>query len=209
MKTVLLIEDSVLFRSALETVLRDGGFPVTACSSRSLTARQFKKARVVLLDVVTLMQSGESRESLIKKCAAHAPVLLLGREDRLESLIAGLRAGAVGFVNQTASLRELRRAIATVASGRAWCEGSLFRRVIQTQREFSPAEHLRVTKRETQVLQHLRGGQTNREIAAHLGLSEQCIKFHVSNLLRKTGTANRTSLSLFAIRKRLAPAAGM
>ncbi len=75
---------------------------------------------VVLIDVGTFAQSAPELEGLIREYARVAPVLLLMREDRLEMLLVGLKGGAVGFVEQTASIDELKKAIVALAEGSTW-----------------------------------------------------------------------------------------
>jgi DNA-binding NarL/FixJ family response regulator len=127
-----------------------------------------------------------------------APVLLLARNDHIEHIISGLKAGAVGFVKQTASTKELHDAIVSVAGGNTWCDPKLFRKIMKYLPAFSRSTQPSLTKREEDVLRFLRLGKTNKEVAQHLGLAVQTIKVHVSNLLRKTGATNRSNLALYA-----------
>jgi DNA-binding CsgD family transcriptional regulator len=59
---------------------------------------------------------------------------------------------------------------------------------------------IRLTPRETEVLRHVRTGESNRAIAADLGISEQAVKALVSRLLLKFGVVNRTTLAAHADR---------
>jgi len=200
--SIFLIEDSPLFGSALNTLLQRAGFGVTTYTSRSVRITRFKrkaKLAVVLLDVVTFSGTENDLEELVKDLSACAPVLLLGRDDRIEQVLTGLRAGAAGFLKQTVSAKALQKAIATVAAGGTWCERTVFQKIMQYLPCLPSAEQPRMTKREAEVLRYLVRGQTNKQIAQNIGLTEQAIKVHVSNLLRKTGMANRSGLSLYAI----------
>lgn len=60
-------------------------------------------------------------------------------------------------------------------------------------------EKFQLTSRETDILQHLLKGWTNKEIAAALGACEQTVKVHMKNLLAKTGIATRTGLVMKAV----------
>ncbi|MFC7549187.1 LuxR C-terminal-related transcriptional regulator [Plantactinospora sp. GCM10030261] len=63
-----------------------------------------------------------------------------------------------------------------------------------------------LTAREMEVLSHLAAGMSNKQIARALGISVRTVTVHVSNLLRKTGTASRTEAALWALRHQpLAP----
>jgi DNA-binding NarL/FixJ family response regulator len=152
-----------------------------------------------LLDVITLPEGLKELEETVKRCSSLGPVLLLGREDRIEQVVAGLKAGAAGFVKQTASPRELRSAVLAVAGGRLWCETNLFRRILQYLPAVPYSRQPNLTKREHDVLSYVGLGKSNKEIANNLNVSEQSVKVYVSNLLRKAGCSTRSNLALHAI----------
>lgn len=67
-----------------------------------------------------------------------------------------------------------------------------------------PEAFAALTPRELEVLQLLAQGLSNREIAAHLVISEHTVKNHVSSIYRKVGCDERTRVALMALRARLA-----
>jgi DNA-binding NarL/FixJ family response regulator len=60
-----------------------------------------------------------------------------------------------------------------------------------------------LTRREVQVLRLVAGGRRNREIAAELAISTNTVDRHVSSILKKTGTVNRTEAAMYAARRGL------
>jgi DNA-binding NarL/FixJ family response regulator len=60
-----------------------------------------------------------------------------------------------------------------------------------------------LTKREMQVLRLVAGGKRNRDIAAELAISTNTVDRHVSSILKKTGSANRTEAAMYAARRGL------
>ena len=60
-----------------------------------------------------------------------------------------------------------------------------------------------LTAREIEVLSCLTAGMSNKQVARSLGISIRTVAVHVSNLLRKTGSASRTEAALWAVRNRL------
>jgi len=162
------------------------------------------QTHVVLVDAGTFAKGTEALEELIREYSRLAPVLLLTREDRLEMLLAGLKAGAVGFVEQSASIKELQKAIVTVAEGNTWCDTKAFQKVMSFLPALPYSKEPRLTEREEEVLSHVSQGQSNKEIAAQLGLSPQSVKVYVSNLLRKSGVSNRSGLAHYAVARTLA-----
>ncbi len=201
--SILLVENSLLFRSALASILHRLGFSVITSDRAGPQKKPGKQHDLVLFDLVTFPGRPEELTESVKQYSDAAPVLLLAREDHLEHVVAGIKAGAVGFVKQTASPRELRTAIKTIVSGDVFCDKKLFRRIVQYLPVVSYGQQASLTKREEEILRHVTTGQTNKQIAQRLSLSEQSIKVHVSSLLRKTGTSNRSGLALYAVARGL------
>lgn len=164
------------------------------------------QADVVLLDAGTFANGAETLEEMTREYSRVAPVLLLTREDRLEMLLAGLRGGAVGFVELSGSIEDLQKAILAVAEGNTWCDTKTFQKVMSFLPALSHSRELRLTEREEEVLSHVSQGQSNKEIAARLGLSPQSVKVYVSNLLRKSGVSNRSGLVHYAVARTLGKA---
>jgi DNA-binding NarL/FixJ family response regulator len=193
MTAVLLIENSAVFQSALRLVLRKLGFSVFIPPQHLHLA--LDEIAVVLFDAITLKESSEQLESLVREYSRVGPVLLLAREDHVEQVVAGLRGGAIGFLKPTTSPRDLGAAIRTLGAGRAWCDVNLLRLVAKCLPMIPALRSPRLTKREQEVLNYVRCGQSNKEVAQHLGVTEQSVKVYVSNLLRKTGAGNRHELA--------------
>jgi len=201
---VVLIEDSPVFRCALRSLLSGRGLSITVSNGGASWNKANLQIHVVLVDAGTFEKGAEALEELIREYSRTAPVLLLTREDRLEMLLAGLKAGAVGFVEQSASIKELQKAIMTVAEGNTWCDTKAFQKVMSFLPALPYAKEPRLTEREEEILSHVSLGQSNKEIAAQLGLSPQSVKVYVSNLLRKSGVSNRSGLAHYAVARTLA-----
>jgi two-component system nitrate/nitrite response regulator NarL len=194
---VLLIENSPLFRSALCNILVELGFSVTA--TEHPLVKEFKERGVILVDVATLPENAGDLEGLLGQFSKMGPVLLMAREDRVEPIVKGLRAGALGFIKQTASRRDLANAVRALANGGTWCDVGLFRKVMRYLPPLPYLRRARFTKREEEVLACVSRGEHNKEIAHRLCVTEQSVKVYVSNLLRKTGALNRNELAFVAV----------
>lgn len=209
--SVLLVEDSPLFRSALMNLLsRSKSFRVFSCSSRRLIKGMvLDNPCVTVIDAVTWASSSQALIQAVHQTSLLAPVILLGREDLLDRHFHALRSGAVGFVKQTASLRQLSKAIRTVAEGNVWYEKSLFRRIVtQIPKPQEGSQGNWFSLREQKIMSFVASGRTNKEIATNLGCTERTIKAYVSSLFRKTGVANRSALASYAIRNDFADFVG-
>ncbi len=157
----------------------------------------------VVIDAVTWGAGLQSLVDAIHETAENTPVVLLGREDLLERQFEALRAGALGFVKQTAAPQVLFKAVRSVATGGVWFERDSFRKVF-FQNPPMP-QGLYLSQKEVQIITLVAGGKTNKEIGAFLGLAERTIKACLSSLYRKIGVPNRSSLASYAIVQGLKP----
>jgi len=201
---VLLVDDQSLvrmgFRMILEaeadiTVVGEAGDGAAAIS---MTAAL--RPDVVLMDVRMPGVDGIDATAAITAAGGPAKVLILTTYDLDRYVYAGLRAGASGFLLKDAPPADLLAAIRTVADGAAVLAPSTTRRLIdrfapllpdpeRTTRRDSLLQAL--TDREREVFLLLAQGQSNREIASELFLSESTIKIHVGHILAKLNLRDR------------------
>lgn len=201
--TVLLVEDSILFRSALRNILdRSKSLSVVACPGSRIRSRSVnvKQYAVVVIDAVTWSAGLQALRDAVRWLSVSAPVILLGRDDLMESHMEAVRAGAVGYIKQTVSDRVVIKAVKAVAHGEVWFERGLFRSVfIQSSLAEMRRQKSGFTSTEEQIMTFLASGRTNKEIGVSLDLTERTIKGYVSNLFRKTGISNRSGLASYAV----------
>jgi DNA-binding NarL/FixJ family response regulator len=201
---VLLVDDQSLvrmgFRMILEaeadiTVVGEAGDGAAAIS---MTAAL--RPDVVLMDVRMPGVDGIDATAAITAAGGPAKVLILTTYDLDRYVYAGLRAGASGFLLKDVPPADLLAAIRTVADGAAVLAPSTTRRLIdrfapllpdpeRTTRRDSLLQAL--TDREREVFLLLAQGQSNREIASELFLSESTIKIHVGHILAKLNLRDR------------------
>jgi len=152
---------------------------------------------VVLLDVRMPKRSGVEVLSQLKASGDLPPAILLTTFDDDEALLAGIRAGARGYLLKDVSLEQLTDTIRAVARGGVVIRPAVTERVLRGLEHvpldfeaLTPPDPL--TKRELEVLRLMAGGYSNREIANALGTSEGTIKNHASSILSKLGVRDRT-----------------
>lgn len=166
------------------------------------------KPDVVLMDMRMPAMSGLEALQALSKRGDLPPTIILTTFDDDQLVLAGIRAGARGYLLKDVSLEQLVDAIETVAGG-----GSLVQPVV-TQRLLSGLEHMQneftsldrpdpLTDRETEILRLMAGGFSNKEIANSLGVAEGTVKNHVSNILSKLGVRDRTRAVLKAFELKL------
>jgi DNA-binding CsgD family transcriptional regulator len=126
-------------------------------------------------------------------------VVLLDEGSR-ESIIASFRCGAMGVFSRTEPLSELVACIERVSRGEIGASPSNSRFLIETLRSTSSCEGITTAKidllthRELQVAEHAAQGQSNKQIADQLGLSENTIKNYLFHIFEKLGVSNRFEL---------------
>jgi DNA-binding NarL/FixJ family response regulator len=204
---VWLVEDESLVREGLKALLAtapgialagespDGEHAVQAIPVRSPT--------VVLLDIRMPRLDGLGVLRALTDRRALPPTIVLTTFADPEIVIAGIRAGAKGFLLKDAGLDELIRAIETVAAGGTWHQPAMTARIAEAlrdpQRPLPPVPLEPLTEREIEVLRLMAGAYNNREIAAALGCAEGTVKNHVASIRAKMGARDRMLAVLRAV----------
>ena len=125
-----------------------------------------------------------------------------------ESIIGALRAGALGYLTKDATRAEIGRAIQAAAAGQAVLDPGVQQRLLSRRgpRAGGPAgppsaaagDDDELTPREAEVLRLIAAGQSNREIARTLFVSEATVKTHVNRIFAKTGSRDRAQAMRYA-----------
>lgn len=209
---VFLVDDQTLVRQGIRSLLalaENIEVVAEASDGREAVARIPEVAPdVVLMDMRMPVMSGLEALQALSRSQQLPPTIILTTFDDDQLVLAGLKAGARGYMLKDVSLEQLVGAIQTVASG-----GSLVQPAV-TQRLLSGLEHMQnafvsldrpdpLTDRETEILRLMSGGFSNKEIANSLGVAEGTIKNHVSSILSKLGVRDRTRAVLKAFELQL------
>lgn len=205
---VIVIDDQTLVRLGLRNLLElSEDIEVVGEASdgeEALRVLDETAADVVLLDVRMPKKSGVEVLEEWKRVGRSTPAILLTTFDDDSVALAGIRAGAKGFLLKDVSLEQLTNAVRTVAGGGTLFQPALTERVLrglESLRPQIPGSELPdpLTSRETEVLRLMAGGYSNREIADALGTVEGTVKNQTSSILSKLGVRDRTRAVLKAI----------
>jgi len=153
---------------------------------------------IVVLDSIALDYSNASLIAALQDSLPGVRIVMVDMDSNEETFLRAVREGIVGYVLKDASASEVAATIRAVAAGEAVCppqlSTTLFRFASQQQSATTPVpwgEELGLSRREQQLVQLLRERLTNKEIASQLNLSEQTVKNHVHNIMRKVGATDR------------------
>ncbi len=207
MISVLLVDDQTLVRQGIRSLLELSEdicvIAEAADGAQAVEMIPLKKPDVVLLDLRMPGMSGIDVLNTLAQANQLPATIILTTFDDDQLVLAGLKAGARGYLLKDVSLDQLVNAVKAVAAG-----GSLVAPVV-TQRLLSGLERMHnefvsldrpdpLTERETEILRLMAGGYSNKEIANSLGVAEGTVKNHVSNILSKLGVRDRTRAVLKA-----------
>ena len=156
---------------------------------------------VLLLDIRMPKINGIELVKQLRNKSNSLPVLMLTTFDDSELFMQSLQAGANGFLLKDVSLDKLVDAIKTLAEGGFVAEPVVMKQFDHGLNNTQNIESL--TTKELQILKLMAGGFSNKEIARSIFLAEGTIKNHVSNILSKLNTRDRTRAVLIAIQQRL------
>ena len=208
---VLIADDHEVVRIGLATLLdgQPGMSVVAQASSGSDAVRLARKHRpdVVVMDIRMPDGSGIEACRTLNAQPDSMPVIMLTSHADSDALFDAIDAGASGYVLKRVGSGELINAVRTVAGGGSLLDPGVTRQVLERLRNASRVEEAGafadLTEQERRVLAHIAEGQTNRQIAARMGLAEKTVRNYVSNVLAKLELESRAQAAGYAIRNRL------
>ena len=212
MTSVLIVDDAELFRQALKAAFTQEGFEVIGVAGDAMTgvdlAREHRP-NLVILDLLMPGMSGLEIVETLVKVSPDSKVVLLTSSESAEDLLAGIKAGITGYLTKDIPLPRLVEAMRDVIAGGAAVSpamgGKLFAALRELLRHRTAVLHQRaeLTGRELEILTHVSRGQTSRQIANDLYISENTVRNHVRNILDKLALNSRFEAVTWAQREGL------
>jgi DNA-binding NarL/FixJ family response regulator len=196
---VLSVDDHPLLREGIAAIInsQDDMMMVAQASTGREAVQLFREHRpdVTLMDLRMPDLSGIDAMSAILGEFPDARVVMLTTFEGDVEIQRALAAGARGYVLKSMPPKELIEVIRQVHAGK---------KRIPPEIAAQLAEHIadeRLTEREIDVLQHVAGGNRNRDIAELLFISEETVKVHVKHIMEKLGASDRTAAVAIAVRR--------
>lgn len=187
---LLLADDHAVMRAGLANMLNaNPAFCVVGEADDCETALDLHRKLhpdIVLLDVAMPGSDGIETLRRLRSQNSKARILMLSAWDKEEDVIHSLQGGASGYITKSAQPEELETAILACYEGKRVISAAIERRLSEQ------SAGSRLSVREVEVLNLLRKGFNNPDIARLLGITRRTVKAHVAAILLKLDAADRT-----------------
>ena len=208
---VLLADDHALFRGGVASLLAaESDFEVVgeaADGSQALEMARELMPDVILMDISMPGMDGLESTRRIKAEFPYVKIVILTASDRERSLFEAVKSGAQGYLLKKIEPEALYGTLRGVVRGEAPVSRVMAARLLEEfarqTRDPAPPMVSALTARETDVLELVARGWSNKEIAAALAITENTVKNHLKNILEKLHVANRVQAATFALREGL------
>jgi DNA-binding NarL/FixJ family response regulator len=195
----MIVEDHAVVRQGLAALLAMApDFAIAAEAADGLQAIEMFRAHqpdITLMDLRLPRMNGVEAIQKIRAESPQARIIVLTTFDGDEDIYRALQAGARGYLLKGMTGEELMEAIRSVHAGKSRIPAPVAERL--AERMGAPT----LTARETEVLRLIVGGNSNKEIASALFISEATVKTHINSLLSKLGVTDRTQAATTALQR--------
>jgi len=167
---------------------------------------------VILMDLRMPILDGVEATRQIKREFPHIGIIALTMNEEQQHIFDLVRAGATGYLLKDSDSSQIVEAIQAIARGDSLIHPAVASKILA---EFSLCAEDKgqkrqlvdhgLTDREITVLRLVANGQTNKEVANSLGLSEKTVKNHLGNIFHKLCVYDRTQAAVLAVRRGIIP----
>ena len=212
--SLLVVDDHPLFRRGIRWSLEtEADFTILGEAEDGQQAIEMIARQVpdiLLIDINMPQMNGLEVTRIVKRHHPQMGVIVLTMHEDDEQLFHAIRVGAAAYSTKDIEADELKKLIRRVARGEYLINDKVLTkpfvasRVLDQFRElpgggnetvFSP-----LTPREVEILDSVAQGNSNKEIAEILGISDQTVKNHITSILRKLAVNDRTQAVIYALR---------
>ncbi len=199
---VLIADDHDLIRQALRTVIDEEPDMMVvgeACDGEQAVALALElKPDAMVMDIQMPKLSGVEATGRIKQALPEVTILVLTVHDSNEYILRILEAGASGYLTKGIISKDIPAAIRAAVGGESILSEEILRKLLTyalryPTRQPAPSEiPTGLTERETEILELLAQGASNKVIASQLNLSQNTVKKYMMGIFAKLGATSRT-----------------
>lgn len=200
---VAIVEDNSALANGLRKIIESASdfrcLGVWTTAEEALKKIDAFRPQVVLMDINLPGMSGIQATALIKQHLPEVQVIMVTVYRDHDQIFAALKAGASGYLLKRSTPEEVRQAIRDVKSGGAPMSAEIARRVVEAFHQPMKAkvdEDMKLSKRETEILEHLTKGLANKEIADRLDISVETVRVHLRRVYEKLHVHSRTEAAM-------------
>ena len=199
---VAIVEDNVALGASLRQIIESSDkllcIGVWTSGEEALKKIDAFRPKVVLMDINLPGISGIEATAHVKQHLPETLVIMVTVYRDLDKIFAALKAGASGYLLKRSSPAEVRDAITDVCTGGAPMTAEIARRVVEAfhQPTRDPGDEVKLSPRETEILEHLCEGLANKEIADRLGISTETVRVHLKHIYEKLHVRSRTEAAM-------------
>ncbi len=198
---VLLVDDHTIVREGLRVLIETQSDLAVVGEAKNgqeaLDQYESTKPDILLLDLVLPDMCGVDVIKKLRQNYAPVFILVLTTFDGEEDIYRALKAGAMGYLLKDTPKKELFRAIREVSSGNRFIPEEIASKLAAYIGE------IELTARESEILQLIAKGSSNKKIAESLFITEGTVKTHINHILKKLSAISRTEAVKVAIERGL------
>ena len=204
--SVLISDDEPVVRETMSIYVNsapDMQVVGTAANGRAaVQMAETLRPDIILMDIQMPRVDGVEAVAEVLRLLPRTHVVMITTFTSREAVVPALRAGALGYVLKSDPPERLLSAVREAVAGRTQLSPQALEAVVGHLRESDNRASLpafvTLTARESEVLNHLAEGHSNREIAELMVLSEKSVKLHVTNMVSKFQVRDRLQLVIAA-----------
>src|SRR6266571_668069 len=215
---VIIIDEQPLFREGIRATLERMGDCVIVGESTDAN-EVLELARVSNPDVALIDAGLSSFDPLeiarqMRNLAPRMAIIILTPTEDEERLFQSIKVGAAAYYTRNISPSELSEAVYKVSQGEYLINDDVlsrpqiasrirkaFRELTVEEEEVTPKDHYSpLSSREVEILDYIARGNSNKEIAKSLKISDQTVKNHITSILKKLSVNDRTAAVVHALR---------
>lgn len=202
---VAIVEDNAALGSSLKKVVESDAtlrcIGVWTTAEDALKKIDAFRPHIVLMDINLPGMSGIEATTRLKQHLPDIKVVMVTVYRDHDKIFAALKAGACGYLLKRSNPAEVREAIHDVRSGGAPMSPEIARRVVEAFHQPvktgpSTVDEVKLSKRETEILERLCEGLANKEIADRLDISVETVRVHLKHVYEKLHVRSRTEAAM-------------